>query len=69
MSKGVKGFNIYLNRMDTPQLWQYYEALMSKWKKLPERHPNKQNIKVFADVVMDEFFNRIEKQLDVAEGI
>lgn len=64
-----KSFNIYLNKMDTKQLWQYYMALMTKWQSLSKKHPNRKNIKVFSDVVLDEYFNRIEKQIDVPEGI
>jgi hypothetical protein len=60
-------FNIYLNKMDTRQLWDYYNALMNKWVGLPAKHSSRRNVRLFADIVMDEYFSRIEKLIDVAE--
>jgi hypothetical protein len=58
-------FNIHLNRLDTKQLWEYYTHLMDRYVSLPDKHGSKRNVKLFADIVVDEYFNRIEKLIDV----
>lgn len=58
-------FNAQLNRLDTKELWNYYILLMNRYIALPARHGSKKNVRVFADIVLDEYFNRIEKLIDV----
>jgi hypothetical protein len=52
--------------MTTAQLWNFYESLMDKYIKMKTSN-TKPIVKVFADIVLDHWFDRVEEAVALAE--